>query len=59
MHANNKEPRNEQGQAHGQWEVYRSSGKLWFIDYNVNGAVFGYSVRYGLNSTIKKEYYAR
>jgi hypothetical protein len=54
-----KKPRSANGQAHGKWEVYFTNGKLWFIDYNVNGAILGYSVGYGLNSTIKKEYYAR
>ena len=54
-----KQPKNEQGQAHGQWEVYRPNGNLWFIDNNANGVALGYCVIYNRESTINKNYFAR
>lgn len=36
-----KMPRNEQGQRHGRWEIYRSTGQLWHISTYVNGDLYG------------------
>lgn len=55
----NLEPRNEQGQAHGYWEVYSPHGDLWFFGPYVNGLALGYCVIYNRESTINKNYFAR
>jgi hypothetical protein len=59
----NQEPKNEKGEAHGQWICYNSDGTIWFMDHNINGVVFGYCIfreRDIYNNVIYvKEYYAR
>ena len=59
----NKEPRNEQGEPHGQWMCYHKVPSLWFMDNNINGDVYGYGVyqeRDEVGEIIYvKEYYAR
>ena len=38
----NKTPYNEQGQAHGYWEIYNDNGTLWIKTNYINGFEFGY-----------------
>jgi antitoxin component YwqK of YwqJK toxin-antitoxin module len=37
----NKKPTNEQGQAHGYWEMYFSNGELLFKGNCLNGIKYG------------------
>lgn len=39
-----KKPRNENGQPHGKWEVFRINGELWYTFNYVNGFRYGYGI---------------
>ena len=56
-----KRPLNEQNQAHGYWEVYYDTNKLWYKRNYINGVLFGYyEYFYGLKrENANKIYYAK
>lgn len=51
---------NENGIAHGYWEVYNIDGTLWYKRNYINGVLFGYyEFFYGRNRNPNKMYHAR
>jgi hypothetical protein len=55
----NSEPRNQEGQHHGHWDVKWINGG-WYKGYYINGFEFGlYQIDWKNNGEIDKRYYAR
>jgi hypothetical protein len=55
----NLEPRNEQGEPHGYWDIYWFNDG-WYKGYYINGLEFGlYEIDWKKNGEIDKRYYAR
>jgi hypothetical protein len=59
-----KTPRNEYGEPHGQWICYNSDGTIWFMDHNINGVEYGYCIILQMRDKndeliFLKQYYAR
>ena len=52
---------NENGTAHGYWEVYHDNETIWYKRNYINGVLFGYyEYFYGLKrENANKMYYAR
>lgn len=58
----NQEPFNNNLEPHGKWVCYYDDGRIWFIDNNVNGELYGYSVVYVYECELiikTEEYHAR
>jgi hypothetical protein len=53
-----KKPLNEQGEAHGYWEIYHGNGQPSFRINYINGAWYGY-FEHNFNNKIRKQYAAR
>lgn len=55
-----KRPRNDKGQAHGNWVIHFSDGKLYYSGNFINNQLFGYWFENDyIKKLIYKEYYAR
>jgi antitoxin component YwqK of YwqJK toxin-antitoxin module len=60
MQDKNKQPYNENGIAHGYWEIYDIDGTLWSKRNYINGVLFGYyEFFYGDSIIPNKIYHAR
>jgi hypothetical protein len=53
-----KRPKNEKGQRHGHWEMYRDDGSVWYICNYINGFWYGYFEHHRF-PRLTREYYAR
>ncbi len=60
MHANNKQPFNEQDQRHGYWEVYWDNGRVHYKGYFINEVRLGLSEWQHMSGSgeFHKQYYA-
>ena len=50
-------PYNENRNAHGYWEVYRTNGSVWYKCFYNNGKEVGYLEHYWMNDNKVKKYY--